>query len=159
MSLYYLAGSVFSLAFGFPLAAAPALARALAGVVAEVASCDALRRMLVVVLGGSMGTVGARTDRGCREGPSLWGEGLSVLQWVVLRLRRVPSRTRRGIRGLPDEAGTAAGRGHEDDDLAEAGLDFLWLLRGLSPIFGVLQKIRANSRGYCFFSFVKKCKI
>lgn len=32
-----------------------------------VASCEALRRMMVVVLGGSMGTVVARTERGCLD--------------------------------------------------------------------------------------------
>lgn len=36
-----------------------------------VASCEALRRMVVVVLGGSMGTVGARTERGCLDGHTL----------------------------------------------------------------------------------------
>lgn len=43
---------------------------------------------------------------------------------MELRLRRVPNRTRRGIRGLPDGAGAVEGRGHEEDDLGETGLDF-----------------------------------
>lgn len=126
--MYYLAGTAFSLAFGFPFAAPAGFGLVLAGVVPEevwaVASCEALRRMVVVVLGGSMGTVGARTERGCLDGHTLWGEGLSVLQWVELRLRRVPNRTRRGIRGLPDGAGAAEGRGHEEEDLGVTGLDF-----------------------------------
>lgn len=102
----------------------------------DVTSCEALRRMVVVVLGGSMGTVGARTDSGCLDGHTRWGDGLSVLQWVELRLRWVPKRTLRGIRGLPD---WAEGRGHEDEeqDLGETGLDFRWL-RVLSPTFGCL---------------------
>lgn len=54
---------------------------------------------------------------------------------MELRLRRVPNRTRRGIRGLPDWAETAEGRGHEEEDLDGTGLDFRWVLRVLSPIF------------------------
>lgn len=73
VTLYYLAGTAFSLAFGFPLVAGFGLV--LAGVVPEVdwavASCEALRRIVVVVLGCSMGTVGARTDRGCLDGHTL----------------------------------------------------------------------------------------
>lgn len=73
--MYYLAGTAFSLAFGFPLAVPAGFGLVLAGMVAEedwaVASCEALRRMVVVVLGGSMGTVGARTERGCLDGHTL----------------------------------------------------------------------------------------
>ncbi len=73
--MYYLAGTAFSLAFGFPLAPPAGFGLVLAGVVPEevwaVASCEALRRMDVVVLGGSMGTVGARTERGCLDGHTL----------------------------------------------------------------------------------------
>lgn len=73
--MYYLAGTAFSLAFGLPLATAAGFGLVLAGVVPEevwaVASCDALRRMVVVVLGDSMGTVGARTERGCLDGHTL----------------------------------------------------------------------------------------
>lgn len=73
--MYYLAGTDFSLAFGFPLAAPAAFGLVLACVVPEevwaVASCEALRRMVVVVLGGSMGTVGALTERGCLDGQTL----------------------------------------------------------------------------------------
>lgn len=43
---------------------------------------------------------------------------------MELRLRRLPTRTRRGIRGLPDGAAAAEGRGHEEEDLGETGLDF-----------------------------------
>lgn len=73
--MYYLAGTAFSLAFGFPLVTPAGFGLVLAGVAPEevwaVASCEALRRMVVVVLGGSMGTVGARTERGCLEGHTL----------------------------------------------------------------------------------------
>lgn len=125
--MYYLAGTDFSLALGFPLVAPTGFGLVLTGVVPEevwaVASCDALRLINVVVLGGSMGTVGARTERGCLEGHTRCGDGLSVLEWVELRLRRVPNRTRRGIRGLPD--GAAEGWGHEEEeDLGTTGLDF-----------------------------------
>lgn len=77
VSLYYLAVTDFSLVSGLPFAGpGPAdLGLALAGVVPDgdrvVASCEALRCMGVVVLGGSMGTVGARTERGCRVGHTL----------------------------------------------------------------------------------------
>ncbi len=43
---------------------------------------------------------------------------------MELRLRRVPNRTRRGMRGLPDGAGATEGRGHEEEDLGVIGLDF-----------------------------------
>lgn len=73
--MYYLAGATFSLACGFPLAAPGALGLVLAGGVPEevwaVASCEALRRMAVVVLGGSTGTVGVRTESGCLDGHAL----------------------------------------------------------------------------------------
>lgn len=36
-----------------------------------VASCEVLRRIVVVVLGGSTGTVGARIERGCLDGHAL----------------------------------------------------------------------------------------
>ncbi len=89
--MYYLAGTTFSLAFGFPLVAPTGFSLVFVDMVPEevwaVASCEALRRMVVVVLGGSIGTVGARTERGCLDGHTLCGEGLSVLQWVELRLR------------------------------------------------------------------------
>ncbi len=89
--MYYLAGTTFSLAFGFPLVAPTGFSLVCVDMVPEevwaVASCEALRRMVVVVLGGSIGTVGARTERGCLDGHTLCGEGLSVLQWVELRLR------------------------------------------------------------------------
>lgn len=77
VSLYYLAGTVFSLGLGFPFACpAAALGLVLVGAgpkdVWAVASCEALRRMAVVaVLGGSTGTVGVRTDRGWRDGQTL----------------------------------------------------------------------------------------
>lgn len=58
---------------------------------------------------------------------------------MELRLRRVPSRTLRGIRGLPDWAGTAGGRGQEEEALGETGLDFCWVLRVLSPVFWCLR--------------------
>lgn len=57
---------------------------------------------------------------------------------MELRLRRVPSRTRRGIRGLPGAAEATDGRGHEDENLGETGLVFRWVLRVLSPIFWFL---------------------
>ena len=57
--MYYLAGTTFSLVFDFPLATLTGFGLVLVVVVVEVASCEALRRMVVVVLGGSMGTVGA----------------------------------------------------------------------------------------------------
>lgn len=73
--MYYLAGTDFSLAFGFPFAGVVGFGLVRAGMVPEedwaVASCEALRRMVVVVLGGSTGTVGARTDRGCLDGQTL----------------------------------------------------------------------------------------
>lgn len=125
--MYYLAGAAFSLALGFPLAAPAVFGLVPAGAVpsevwAAAASCEALRRRVVVVLGGSTGTVGVRTESGCLDGQTLWGEGLSVRQRLELRLRRVPNRTRRGIRGLPD--GPADGRGKEEEDLGATGLDF-----------------------------------
>lgn len=73
--MYYLASTTFSLEFAFPLAVLAVFGLVLAGMVVEedcvVASCEALRRMVVVVLGGSMGTVGARTERGCLDGHTL----------------------------------------------------------------------------------------
>lgn len=73
--MYYLAGAALFLVFGFPFAMPAGLGLVLVGMVAEedctVASCEALRRMVVVVLGGSMGTVGARTERGCLDGHTL----------------------------------------------------------------------------------------
>lgn len=80
--------------------------------------------MAPAVLGGSTGTVGARTDSGCLDGHALWGEGLSFLQWAELRLRRAPNKTRKGIRGLPAGGAAAEGRGQEDEDLGGVGLGF-----------------------------------
>lgn len=61
--------------FCLPLAGPVSFGLVLGGVVPEddwvVASCEALRRMVVAVLGDSMGTVGARTERGCLEGHAL----------------------------------------------------------------------------------------
>lgn len=91
-----------------------------------------------------MGTVGARTERGCLVGHALCGEGLSDLQWVELRLRRVPTRTRRGIRGLPGGTEPVDGRGHEDEDLVAMGLDFGCVARVLNPIFWFLWTRKKN---------------
>lgn len=75
VSLYYLAGAAGALAFGFPFAPPAGLGLVLVCAAPEefwaAASCEALRRMVDVVLGGSMGTVGARTERGCLEGHAL----------------------------------------------------------------------------------------
>lgn len=60
--------------FSFPLVTAAGFGLVLVGMGAEdcaVASCEALRRIVDVVLGGSMGTVGARTERGCLVGHAL----------------------------------------------------------------------------------------
>lgn len=146
VSLYYLAVTDFSLAFALPLVGPAGFGRLFPDAVPEedcaAGSCEALRRIVVVVLGGSMGTVGARTERGCLDGPALCGEGLSVLQWAELRLRRVPNRARRGIRGLPDVAGAAEGRGQEaegrgqdEEERGNGGFDLHWVLKVLSPIF------------------------
>lgn len=58
---------------GFLLATVAAFGLVLAGMEEDcaVASCEVLRLMVVVVLGDSMGTVGARTERGCLDGHAL----------------------------------------------------------------------------------------
>lgn len=102
-----------------------------------VASCEALRRMLpllvAAVRGGSTGTVGARTDSGCLDGATRWGDGLSVLQWAELRLRRAPNRALRGARGLPGRVPAAAEvvvvAAQEDEDLGRTALDLRWAAR------------------------------
>lgn len=93
---------------------------------AAAASCEALRRMLLVMVvrGGSTGTVGARTDSSCLDGATRWGDGLSVLQWAELRLRRVPNRALRGARGLPGKVPVVETVAQDDDDLGRTGLDF-----------------------------------
>lgn len=93
---------------------------------AAPASCEALRRMLLAaaVRGGSTGAVGARTDSICLDGAARWGDGLSVLQWAELRLRRVPNRALRGARGLPGRAAVVVvAVAQEDEDLGRTGLD------------------------------------
>lgn len=138
-SSYYLAAAamVFSRPFAFPLLAAvlPAIALVFTLAAAPLdpepcraaaASCEALRRMLLVkvVRGGSTGTVGARTDSGCLDGATRWGDGLSVLQWAELRLRRVPKGALRGARGLPGRPPTVETVAQEDEDLGGTVLDF-----------------------------------
>lgn len=54
---------------------------------------------------------------------------------MELRLRRVPTKTRRGIRGLPGGTEPADGRGHEDENLVATGLDFCCVVTVLNPIF------------------------
>lgn len=70
---YYLAGSAFSLEAGLDLLDLDTLAGVLEVLEGDwrVAPCEALRRMGATVLGASTGTVGARTDSGCRDGQTL----------------------------------------------------------------------------------------
>lgn len=143
-SVYYLEVAILSSLLCFALAGPVDLARILAGIAVNAwvkQPCELACFMVVVVvlaLGRSGGAVVGRTERGCLVGRTRWGEGLSVLQWEVLRLRRVMKTQRRGMRGLPQGwAGTGHGLGQEEEDEEPVcrGLDRLWVGRVLSPIF------------------------